>query len=81
MLEQTQQLIEALSTGTVELTFVKVDQSLRVMKATLESSHLPQPTALVENRKQDPALLRVWDLEKLAWRSVRIASLKSWIKL
>ena len=81
MLEQTQQLIEALSTGTVELTFVKVDQSLRVMKATLESSHLPKPTAIVENRKQDPALLRVWDLEKLAWRSVRIASLKSWIKL
>ena len=81
MLEQTQQLIEALSTGTVELTFVKVDQSLRVMKATLESSHLPKPPAIVENRKQDPALLRVWDLEKLAWRSVRIASLKSWIKL
>ena len=63
-----------LTNGEVNLTFTKKDGTIRFMKCTLQESVLP-PAPEESKRKPNPEVLSVWDLEKNAWRSVRIDSI------
>jgi len=63
--------------GIVTVTFTKVDGSERVMKCTLNKTHLPEQKDIEEaTSKDNPNVLAVWDVEKSAWRSFRIDSVK-----
>ena len=63
--------------GGITVTFTKVDGSERVMKCTLNKTHLPEQKDLEEaSTKDNPKVLAVWDVEKSAWRSFRIDSVK-----
>ena len=63
--------------GVITVTFTKVDGSERVMKCTLNKTHLPEQKDLEEaTTKDNPKVLAVWDVEKNAWRSFRIDSVK-----
>lgn len=58
----------------VNVKFTKSDGTERLMKATLNSKHLPVPTEAVKEKKErkkneDPNFFVVWDLDKDAWRS------------
>ena len=63
--------------GVITVTFTKVDGSERVMNCTLNSSHLPPQMDIKEaSAKDNPNVLAVWDVDKSAWRSFRIDSVK-----
>ena len=78
--EDTQNWLKGLLKGTTaEITFTKVDGSERVMLCTLNESILPKievdeskPVKVLSNE-----VLRVWDVEKEAWRSFRWDSIKA----
>ena len=59
-----------------EVTFTKVDGSVRTMPCTLMSSALPERDAskLHETRLYKPETLSVWCLDKSEWRSFRVAN-------
>ncbi len=47
------------------------------MKCTLNKTYLPEQKDLEEaTTKDNPKVLAVWDVEKSAWRSFRIDSVK-----
>jgi hypothetical protein len=75
------ELITSLKSGVVKLLFEKSDGTQRVMQATLESSWLPlptQPDTGVQRKSSDPNLIKVWDTQAHAWRSMRLERLISW---
>lgn len=59
-----------------EVTFTKVDGSVRTMPCTLMASALPARDAskLHETRLYKPETLSVWCLDKSEWRSFRTAN-------
>lgn len=69
----TTQLLESLRSQAVQITFTKADGTTRIMRATLQAELLPNVHAAERsNREPNPQVLKVWDLEKSAWRSVRV---------
>lgn len=73
MTSNTQQIIDLLKIKTVNIRFTKSDGSTRLMKATLQPHVLPEkPAHVTVSRAQSDQVIRVWDLEKQAWRSVRL---------
>jgi len=68
-------LVEDLKAGALELTFIKADGSVRVMRATLEESVLP-PFTGISTKPANQAVVHVWDLDKSDWRSVRLDRLQ-----
>jgi hypothetical protein len=74
------QLRNLLQNGKVEILFTKVDGTERRMIATLQEEFFEgefkgkgaQPVI-----EADSATISVWDLEKSAWRSFRVESIKS----
>jgi len=79
------ELKENLSKSVAEITFNKVDGSVRKMHCTLMTDHLPQviskeQVAHVRSgahvpRVQTDDVLAVWDLDKQGWRSFRLDSI------
>jgi len=64
------------------VTFTKRDGSERVMRCTLKPEHLPvlpvvESTAAKTPRKKSDTTICVWDLDKSAWRSFTVDSVKS----
>ena len=64
------------------VTFTKRDGSERVMRCTLKPEHLPvlpvvESTTLKIPRKKSDTTICVWDLDKSAWRSFTVDSVKS----
>jgi hypothetical protein len=59
-----------------EVTFTKVDGSVRVMPCTLKADALPARDAskLHETRIYNPKNISVWCLDKSEWRSFRTAN-------
>lgn len=59
-----------------EVTFTKVDGSVRTMPCTLMASALPARDAetLHETRLYNPKTISVWCLDKNEWRSFRTAN-------
>lgn len=71
-------LKKLMRTEVVDLTFRKIDGTLRNMKCTLLAKHLPelvvQPITNKPKRKMSEEALAVFDLEKNEWRSFRYDS-------
>lgn len=74
-----QQTIDALHEGPTAITFIKKDETMRTMKATLKEQFLPEQTDVeehVQKKSPNPNVCVVYDLEKQGWRSFRWDSLK-----
>jgi hypothetical protein len=67
---------DLLSANDCEVTFTKVDGSVRVMNCTLRSEALParDPASLNESRESNPEVIKVFDLDKQSWRSFKVAN-------
>jgi len=65
-----------LKENVVEVIFTKVNGDERVMRCTLMREYLPEQTDIEERAPRKDAVA-VWDLEKGAWRSFRVDSIKS----
>ena len=73
-------LIEHLKKDSVEVSFTKVDGAPRVMNCTLDPGIIPVVNITSEsNRKENPDILVVWDLDKSAWRSFRFDSVNKFV--
>jgi len=72
-------LAKALEAGPTTVTFTKVDGSKRVMRATTNASLIKYTYRTKEGASAPVAagLIRVWDLDKNEWRSIRTDSVKS----
>jgi len=57
--------------------FEKKDGSLRTMRCTLASQHLPVAEEKESKRKENLDTISVWDLENNGWRSFRLDKVKS----
>ena len=62
--------------GVCDVTFTKVNGETRTMPCTLDSALLPpQPLKeFHETRLYKPETLSVWCLDKMEWRSFRVAN-------
>jgi hypothetical protein len=68
--------------GVCEVTFTKVNGELRTMPCTLDRELLP-PEPLREfheTRAYKPETLSVWCLDKMEWRSFRVANVKKIVR-
>lgn len=72
-----EELQEQLKTGPQIVTFTKADGTERVMRCTLNESYLPLQEEKETKRKPNDEVVPVWDLDKNAWRSFRVDSVKS----
>jgi hypothetical protein len=68
--------------GVCEVTFTKVNGEERTMPCTLDSTLLPpQPLKeFHETRVYKPETLSVWCLDKMEWRSFRVANVKKIVR-
>ena len=66
-----------LKTETVDLTFVKKDDTIREMKCTLMESKLPSGYVIDPDVEIHENYIHIFDLEKQAWRSCRFDSIRS----
>lgn len=75
-----QELISALATGQVVVTFTKADGTERTMTATTNQSLIPlmPPGGMPERTRFSPALITVWDLDLGQWRSFREDRVINW---
>ena len=66
--------------GIIE--FIKKDGTLRKLRCSLSSKILPptdfDPENYIPKKTDNPNTLSVWDLEKEAWRSFRLDSLRGY---
>ena len=68
--------------GVCEVTFTKVNGEVRTMPCTLDRELLP-PEPLREfheTRAYKPETLSVWCLDKMEWRSFRVANVKKIVR-
>jgi hypothetical protein len=72
-------LKEKLATGVVEVTFTKVDGTVRSMPCTLDATILPPAPATdaTKVKKVNPAVMGVYVTDKQEWRSFRIENVIS----
>ena len=66
-------LIKNLQKKVMRVTFTKVNGEERVMDCTLQEYMLPE--TVESNRKQNEAVLPVFDINKGEWRSFRMDSI------
>ena len=75
--ESRKYLLELLHEQELTVEFTKKDGSTRKMKCTLMADKLPE-RVIVEGAEEKPKkapnleIIKVWDLEKKAWRSFRV---------
>ena len=76
-------LKEKLNENVVQIEFTKKDGSNRIMICTRNFSKIPKESHPKEdtNKIANENILKVWDTEKSAWRSVRLDSIQNWITL
>lgn len=74
-------LFEALKSGSVTVTFQKIDSDeIRVMPCTLNPTLLKAHgiDSVVENVSAQTEHLAAWALDKEAWRSFRLSTVIGW---
>ncbi len=76
-------LITLLHESVVQIEFIKKDGTERVMQCTRDFSKIPAEFHPKEDTEKKPNenLIKVWDMEKTAWRSVRLESINRWYDL
>lgn len=70
-----------LSRDRVLITFTKVDGSVREMLCTRDPRIITEarmPSGHGAAQPETPGILKVYDLEKSGWRSMRKANITSW---
>lgn len=68
----------ALRAGPIDVVFIKADGTERTMKCTLqEGVVVPHENKTERVKEPNPDVLAVWDLEKNAWRSFKLSSIKT----
>jgi WYL_2, Sm-like SH3 beta-barrel fold len=83
MVTDREEMVKLLKRGAVDITFTKVDGSLRTMRATLNPSRMPPQMknedleAAETHRKENPDVLPVWSIDDLGWRSFRLENILS----
>jgi WYL_2, Sm-like SH3 beta-barrel fold len=73
--ERNRYLRRLLSENDYEITFRKIDGSVRTMPCTLRSEAMPERVALDEHHSTKvykPDALSVWCLDRSEWRSFRV---------
>lgn len=71
-------LKSVLHDGPTQVVFIKNDGSERTMFCTLqEGVALPHDKKTDRVKEANPDVMAVWDLEKHAWRSFKLSSIKS----
>jgi hypothetical protein len=81
--QRWQDMREQLANNLCEVTFTKVDGSLRTMPCTLKRELLPE-VALTEHHRTKVVnydVLSVWCTDRQAWRSFRLDNVKSLVVL
>jgi hypothetical protein len=67
--------------STLNIVFTKVDGTTRTMRCTLQPNMLPEKTSLTEDSPNTEVknieVLRVFDLDKNAWRSFHVKNVKT----
>ena len=67
-----------LQMGPLKVTFTKKDGTERVMNCSLQEGVIVPHEKTTERVKEESSdILAVWDLDKKAWRSFRLDSIKS----
>ena len=73
-------IIKDLREGICRVTFTKKDGTERKMKCTLSEKHMPKvefsKDAEAPKKEPNKEVVKCWDLEKEAWRSFRVDSVK-----
>lgn len=79
---RNRELRHMLGHGVCEVTFTKVNGDVRTMPCTLDSTLLPpQPLKeFHETRLYKPETLSVWCLDKMEWRSFRVANVQKIVR-
>ena len=78
--KKREELIKRLrNNATTTVTFTKVDGTKRVMNCTLMEGYVPVMESISE-RKENKDVIVAYDLDKGAWRSFRVDSVKSTTK-
>ena len=86
--EQRRQVLnQQLAHGITEVTFTKVDGTIRTMPCTLDADIIPAAPAHVTNtdnpvdfpkvKKVNPLVMSVWCTDKGEWRSFRLENVIS----
>lgn len=72
------ELTKVLRKHDCEVTFTKVDGTIRTMPCTLREAALPErdATKLTEAKAPNYKNISVWCLDKKEWRSFRVANVK-----
>jgi hypothetical protein len=79
MLYNRDQLTEILRDNVCEVTFTKVDGSVRVMPCTLKENIIPKKPVDIASKSSEKRLrtmdvLSAWCMDKQEWRSFRVAN-------
>lgn len=75
--------VSDLRQNIVEVRFMKLDGNVRIMKATLHPSWLPEDTRTREkidesvNREKRNDVITIWDIDAGGWRSIKLDSIFS----
>jgi hypothetical protein len=74
--DRRQYFTDLLVANDCEVTFTKVDGSVRIMNCTLRPDALParDDKSLNESRETNAEVIKVYDLAQSAWRSFRVAN-------
>jgi len=68
-----EEILDLLSNNDCEVTFTKVDGSVRVMPCTLRAAALP--AKLTESKRtKNESVISAWCLDKSEWRSFKVAN-------
>lgn len=77
--DRNHELRNLLSKHDCEVTFTKLDGSLRTMPCTLREAAMPQRVVTEEyqtTRLYKPETLSVWCLDKSEWRAFKVANVR-----
>lgn len=79
--DRNREIKHLLESNDCEVTFTKVDGTLRIMPCTLQASAIPpKPIELGsksnEKRLKTLDVLSVWCLDKQEWRAFKVANVK-----
>ena len=72
-----EEILELLSNNDCEVTFTKVDGSVRVMPCTLRADALPpQKEKLTDDKPKakNTSVISAWCLDKGEWRAFKVAN-------
>jgi WYL_2, Sm-like SH3 beta-barrel fold len=70
-----QEILDLLHNNDCEVTFVKVDGSVRIMPCTLRAQAVPAKlTESARTKAKNESVINAWCLDKLEWRSFRVAN-------